>query len=113
MRKSEYKSLKKRIVRSETIIGWLLIIYLILIGIGSVAIIIANFPLLEESKIVFPNLVDNKPKFIPFGTVGSTASGLLLLAFFSGVAGSFLHAAQSLGTYSVFDIHLGQDGNGK
>jgi hypothetical protein len=102
VKKSEYKSLKARIIsvkRFELFVGWLLMIYLIIVGLGAVSIIIINFPTLEDSKVIFPHLNGNKPIFPPFGTIGSPATGLLLLSFFSGVTGSFLHAAQSLGTY--------------
>ena len=76
-----------------------LVIYLLVIGIGAALILMINFPNLEDGNVLFPHLDGDKPKFIPFGTIGSAASGLMMLAFLSGVAGSFLHAAQSLSSY--------------
>jgi hypothetical protein len=102
VKKSEYKALKNRIIsakRFDIFISWILMIYLIIVGVGAMSVIIANFPILVESKIIFPHLEGDRPRFFPFGTIGSPAAGLLILAFLSGIVGSFLHAAQSLGTY--------------
>lgn len=77
-----------------------LVVYLLLVGLGAAAGVILNFPTDAKDGIQFPH-VDEKgrPLFFPFDVVGSPDQVLLLLAFLSGVAGSFLHAAQSLSSY--------------
>lgn len=79
--------------------GIFLLFYLFVVGIGAAALLVSNFPDMQDGNLVFPNVDGDKIKLFPFGTVGKAASGLITLAFLSGVAGSFLHAAQSLSTY--------------
>lgn len=79
----------------------LLVVYLFFIGLGAALIIIVNFPIeaLPEKTIVFSEIEESKLRMFSFGKLGSADRGLLLLAFFAGIAGSFLHAAQSLSSY--------------
>jgi hypothetical protein len=96
------KKFIEKLLTKENIEYWtgiILLIYLLLIGICAVAFLIINFPDMKDGNLVFPNVAGDKINFIPFGAIGKAASGLLMLAFLSGVAGSFLHAAQSLSTY--------------
>ncbi|ACK66187.1 hypothetical protein PCC8801_2158 [Rippkaea orientalis PCC 8801] len=84
----------------EHFLGVLLVFYLLVIGIGAALLLIINFPNLNDGNLIFPHLDGDQPQFIPFGTIiHSSDSILLILAFLSGMAGSFLHAAQSLSTY--------------
>ena len=95
-------------------LGLLLVFYLLFIGIGAAVLLIINFPNLNDGNLVFSHLDGDKPQFILlvphldgyklqllfFGTIiNSSDSILLILAFLSGVAGSFLHTAQSLSSY--------------
>lgn len=75
-----------------------LALYLFVIGLGATLLIALNFPELKGNAVEFPKSVDGIV-FVPNITVRSTEQGLVLLAFLAGVAGSFLHAAQSLSTY--------------
>lgn len=79
--------------RSGRFVAFLLVPYLFLLGVSSALIIVFNFPTQAAGKLDFSDST--------FGWVASLSpgQGLLLLAFVAGVAGSFLHAAQSLGTY--------------
>jgi hypothetical protein len=77
-----------------------LVIYLLVVGLGAAVGVILNFPSLENDGVVFPQINEaGKAQFAPFGFVVSADQGLLLLALLAGVAGSFLHAAQSLCSY--------------
>ena len=84
-------------------LAMILVIYLLFVGLGAAMVVIANFPtesLTEKGTvIVFSEIEDIRLKMFSFGKLGSVDRGLLLLAFFAGIAGSFLHAAQSLSSY--------------
>ncbi len=82
-------------------VAWIpiaLLIYLFLVGISASAIVALNFPKVVDERVQFfgePGPIE----FVPAITVRSTDQALVVLAFMAGVAGSFLHAAQSLTTY--------------
>jgi hypothetical protein len=61
--------------------------------------VIVNFPTVKENVVVFPHGNLDAPTFLPFGKLNSSDQGLILLVTLTGVAGSFLHAAQSLSSY--------------
>jgi hypothetical protein len=85
--------------RIESWLGIALVVYLLAVGLGAAVLVIINFPSETQNGINFPHPDGDKPVILPFGTVGSADQGLLLLALFAGIAGSFLHAAQSLVSY--------------
>ncbi len=64
-----------------------LILYLFIMGACGAAFVVADFPSQVNGDLTFPL------------ALGSTDQGLLLLAIAAGVAGSFIHGAQSLSTY--------------
>jgi len=84
---------------AEFWISIVLVIYLLLIGLGSAIEVAVNFPQESNGSITFPVGEDGQQQFVPFGSIGSVDQGLVLLAFFAGAAGAFLHAAQSLSSY--------------
>ena len=92
----------------------LLIGYLLVVGVGAALVLIINVPTETNGKITFPyvdkktvdaNDVDpnsfgeNDVLLVPFLRLRSTTQALLALAFLAGIAGSFIHAAQSLGSF--------------
>jgi hypothetical protein len=98
--------------KSEFWLAIFLVIYLLVVGLGATALVIVNFPTEQNDVITFPQKAGTDagaetgqvveqagPTFYPFGTLASIDQGLLLLALLAGVAGSFLHAAQSLSSY--------------
>lgn len=76
-----------------------LVIYLLIIGISAIGALILNFPVETTNGIIFPFNDNGKPLFYPFGGLGSPDQGLLIIALVAGIAGSFIHAAQSLASY--------------
>ena len=64
----------------------LLVVYLYLVGCMSAGYLICFFPDTSASPIVFIGGLSND-------------QGFMLIALFSGICGSFLHAAQSLSSY--------------
>lgn len=114
----EQKQEQEQKRESNFLLVLVLVLYLLGVGVGAAAVVIINFPTETDTGIVFPkNAVveegedsqdiaeetkvgdEEKPIFVPFGELGSAGQGLLLLAFLSGIAGSFLYAAQSLSSY--------------
>ncbi len=73
-----------------------LLIYLLVVGIGAAVTIVLNFPGNEIAKDA--KTFSEHQGFLRFGKL-SPDQGLILLAFVAGVAGSFLHAGQSLITF--------------
>lgn len=65
-----------------------LIVYLLLVGAGAAVGVIASFPTETANGPSFPDWLGVSPE-----------QGLIALAALAGVAGSFLHAAQSLSSY--------------
>ena len=70
--------------------------YLFLLGIGAIVLIIVIFPEITQdgsngTKLSFPEIIK--------GVKLLEQRGLILLAFSAGIAGSFIHAAQSLSSY--------------
>jgi len=76
-----------------------LVIYLSFAGIMSVLVVISSFPLVSDGTLTFPTEGMGGPILSWFAAAQSPERGLLVLAFFGGLAGSFLHAAQSLASY--------------
>ncbi len=72
--------------RLEFWLAIFLVIYLLAFGVGAALGVIGIFPTSTGSQLQFPVPLDPE-------------QGLLSLAFLAGVAGSFLHAAQSLSSY--------------
>ncbi len=83
--------------RRNLTVGTFLVLYLLVVGVGAAALVIANFP---DPIAATPTAGSpaTQPEFWPFGNTSSVRV-LLALAFFAGMAGSFLHAAQSLSSY--------------
>jgi len=84
---------------SEKWLGIALVIYLLVVGVGAVIEVAVNFPHQSDGAILFRQDPAGVQRFFPFGKIGSVDQGLVMLAFFAGLAGSFLHAAQSLSSY--------------
>ena len=95
-----------------------LVVYLLFVGLGSTATLVANFPLVSDAgKVTFPCICpetqadeddardDGDEDDESYLTsrfcwhVKSSDQGFLLLALVAGVTGSFIHAAQSFGTF--------------
>lgn len=83
-----------------------LVIYLLGAAIGAAAVVIINFPKESNGEITFPaKNQNNETVFFPFGRLRSSDrdlaidQGLAILALMAGIAGSFLHTAQSLSSY--------------
>ena len=80
-----------------------LIVYLLIVGLGASAVIIVNFPTTTPGStgliMEFPKSPTGILQLLHFGPGPTAEQGLILLAFSAGVAGSFLHAAQSLSSY--------------
>jgi hypothetical protein len=85
--------------KAEFWLAIILVIYLLAVGVGSAAVVIINFPTENGGNITFADDGEGKIIFIPFGTLRSSDQGLALFALLAGIAGSFLHAAQSLSSY--------------
>ncbi len=76
-----------------------LVIYLLVIGVGAAAVVTINFPTDSGGQTTFADDGQGGIVFIPLGTLRSPDQGLALLALLAGIAGSFIHAAQSLSSY--------------
>ena len=85
--------------KAEFWFAMFLLLYLLVVGFGAAVGVIMNFPTEGQNGIVFPHGSANTPEFLPFGKLDSPEQGLILLAALAGIAGSFLHAAQSLSSY--------------
>ena len=85
--------------KAEFLLAILLVTYLFFIGIGATTLVIINFPAESKNGIAFQQGENHKPILLPFAVQITENQGLLILAFFSGISGSFLHAAQSLSSY--------------
>jgi IPT/TIG domain len=83
--------------RSRHLVAFLLVVYLLVVGLGAGWQLIGNFqgppPPAGQAQ---PGSSVNFPLFV---TIGTPEQRLLLVAFLAGVVGSFLHAAQSLTSY--------------
>lgn len=73
---------------AERWLAMFLIVYLLLIGGGAAVGVIMSFPTETASGPSFPAWLGVSPE-----------QGLIVLAALAGIAGSFLHAAQSLSSY--------------
>ena len=82
----------------ELIIVLALVCYLLVVGVGAASVLFVNFPTETDNTLKFPQQVDGKLSYLRID-VQSPEQGLILLASLAGVAGSFLHAAQSLSSY--------------
>ena len=88
---------------------WLLLVYLAAVGLVSVLGLIANFPTEAPVEICQPGQADCRythtfdgkaPVLLSLLAVKiETGRGFMLLALLAGVAGAFLHAAQSATSY--------------
>ena len=75
-----------------------LLLYLLIVGVGAALLVALNFPKVDANNTLsFPTNACGKLSFPCFST--NPEQGLIFLAFLAGVAGSFLHAAQSLTSY--------------
>jgi hypothetical protein len=101
--------------KGEFWLALVLVIYLLVIGVGAAAIVTINLPM--DCRDQTTSTDDNEGQtdsggeatpadddkgeveFFPLGTLRSPDQGLALLALFAGIAGSFIHAAQSLSSY--------------
>jgi hypothetical protein len=82
----------------DSSIAFALILYLFVVGLTATSLVALNFPQEMNDTVVFPE-EGGRILFVPSIRVNSTEQALVLLAFFAGVAGSFLHTAQSLTSY--------------
>jgi hypothetical protein len=80
-------------------LGTLLMVYLLGTGIGAGILVIQSFPSIVDGALTFPNRdAAGLPTVWPFGAQ-TPEQAFLALAFLTGIAGSFLHGAQSLSSY--------------
>lgn len=85
--------------QNRLLAGALITYLLVVAGIAALAIV-RNFPGSgPDGSFSFPTARGNGIVFWPFGFSTSAEAGLMLMAFFAGVVGSFLHGAQSLTSY--------------
>jgi hypothetical protein len=80
-------------------IALLLVVYLLVLGVASTVSVAVNFPSEIDGNWQFAPDDDGRWSLLPLVRVRSLEQGLIMLAFLSGLAGSFLHAAQSLASY--------------
>lgn len=80
-------------------LAFLLVIYMLVVGIGAAALIVVNFPMEMNGKFTFSSDAQGNIYFFPFGMLRSPEQCFLLLALLAGITGSFLHGAQSLSSY--------------
>jgi len=86
--------------KKETVISTLLLLYLSAVCVGAALIVIYNFPTVTGEGLIFPRLnADDTFTFAPFNWHLTLEQGLIVLALCGGMAGSFLHAGQSLISY--------------
>jgi len=87
--------------KSEFWLSIFLVGYLLVVGMGSAGIVIYSFPEKHNEEIIFPrtDIQNGSYEVLPYLKFEKTDQGLMLLAFLAGIAGSFLHAAQSLSSY--------------
>jgi hypothetical protein len=84
--------------RKDCWIAFGLVVYLAAVGAVSAAVVVLNFPEELDGKVQFA--AELQPSLLfPSLVLRSAEQGLVLLAFVAGVAGSFLHTAQSLSSY--------------
>lgn len=75
---------------------FLLLAYLLVVGLGATLLVALNFPTFDGKTLDFGATCGGSLPVCPGVT---TEQRLVLLAFLAGVSGSFLHAAQSLTSY--------------
>ena len=101
--------------KGEFWLALILVIYLLVIGVGAAVIVTINLPMDSGDQATStdgnggqtdnggeatpPDGDQGEIEFFPLGTLRSPDQGLALLALFAGIAGSFIHAAQSLSSY--------------
>jgi hypothetical protein len=83
----------------NTAVALVLVLYLLVLGVVSAVAVALNFPSEVSGVWQFARSSDGGWTLLPFIRVQSDEQGLIMLAFLSGLAGSFLHAAQSLTSY--------------
>jgi hypothetical protein len=74
------------------------VIYLLVVGLGATAVVIITFPETGDG-IDSAHATPNMSSLLPVWSHVTPEQKLILLAFAAGIAGSFLHAAQSLSSY--------------
>lgn len=86
--------------RRSSLLAFALSVYLLVVGVSAAYAVIVSFPTVDDQGvIVFPDTDDGRPTLPYFGTLDSTAQGMVALTFLAGATGSFLHAAQSISSY--------------
>ena len=85
--------------KAEFWLAVFLVAYLLVVGVGATVAVILNFHQRMEMASSFLRIKPKKPQLIPFGAIASDDQGLVVLALLAGIAGSFLHAGQSLITF--------------
>lgn len=83
----------------NTAVALVLVVYLLVLGVASAVAVAVNFPSEIDDVWQFAASPDGRWTLLPFVRVRSLEQGLIMLAFLSGLTGSFLHAAQSLASY--------------
>lgn len=103
-----------------------LVVYIFILGIGAAGLLLWNFPSEKAGKISFPHKpvkvagsktpttisapgdtnTDSSSErdsdviaFVPLPGISTAGQGLIVLAFLAGMAGSFIHAAQSIASF--------------
>ena len=101
----------RQLTTQEWIVGAILVAYLMVTGLGAVALVIGNFPSERApATSATASATDSTagqelrllrlPPDGAFAKQGfSVTQGMILIALCAGIAGSFLHAAQSLSSY--------------
>jgi hypothetical protein len=84
--------------RKDCWIAFGLVTYLFVVGATAALVVALNFPEEIDGKVQFAAALQPSLLF-PSLELRSAEQGLVLLAFLAGVAGSFLHTAQSLSSY--------------
>jgi hypothetical protein len=84
--------------RTDFAVAMVLVVYLLLLGVLSAISVAVNFPTQMGQDWVFGQ-PGTRWGLLPFLSIRTAEQGFIMLAFLAGLAGSFLHGAQSLATY--------------
>ena len=95
---------KHRYQQPELGLGIFLMLYLWTMGLVASGLLVINFPTEAADGVLrLPVIVktgdENQPWIWPIWRVSTVEQGLLSLAMLAGIAGSLIHAAQSLASY--------------
>jgi hypothetical protein len=83
--------------RTDFMVAMALVVYLLILGVIAAVSIAINFPTQMGDTWTFGQ--NGQWSLLRFVRTANAEQGFIMLAFLAGLAGSFLHGAQSLATY--------------